>query len=376
MMREGGENRNPNLVEVRNQMQLDREAVVQSTNAIWQHYESKNNDMRVTWIGHATVLCQMSGINVITDPIWSERCSPSQWFGPKRFIPAPFSLEELPPIHCVLISHNHYDHLDEKTVKLLGNSPSYYVPLAVGKYLENMGIQNYIEMDWWQETDIQVQGQSEGEKAGFRIICTPAQHWSNRTMFDKFKSLWCSWTVVNEKTGQKFFFGGDTQYCPIFDVIGEVCGPFDFAAIPIGAYDPNWFMKDSHCNPEEALFIHRDIRSMQSLAIHWGTFPLSAEAWNQPVLDLGKAKRKHGFKSTEFVGCRQGETFLIPFRQHSKTGYSFSSADNKEEELNAPYGTEGEAGSVTQFSAFLEESEEGDVKRDDNDDEISQNRVA
>lgn len=227
----------------------------------------------VTWLGHSTVLVQMDSVTFITDPIFSERASPSQMVGPKRYRDAPCTIHDLPSnLDAILISHNHYDHLDMNSVTLLnaryGVDVRWFVPLGLSSWFESAGCENVVELDWWEENCIP-------EKLDISFIFVPSQHWSKRTLADDNKSLWGGWVVIGPR--HRFYFAGDTGYCPGFKEIGNMYGPFTASAIPIGAFEPRWFMKYQHVNPEEAVAIHLDVRSEFSLAIHWGTFALANE---------------------------------------------------------------------------------------------------
>ena len=252
---------------------------------------------QVTWIGHSTVLFQMGGKTVITDPIFSKRCSPVSFAGPKRYQEPALTVEQLPTIDFAVISHNHYDHLDKDSVLALGNEVHWFVPLGLKSWFTNLGIENVTEMDWWQEITIK----------NVRVVATPTQHWSARGVLDRFETLWASWLI--EIDGVRFWFGGDTGYNPVqFKEIGERFAPIDLAAIPIGAYEPRWFMKDMHVNPQEALLIHNDIGARWSFGIHWGTFQLTDEAPLDPRNDLLRFRDQMGLSEDDFTTLAIGET--------------------------------------------------------------------
>jgi L-ascorbate metabolism protein UlaG (beta-lactamase superfamily) len=264
---------------------------------------SNNNEIALTWIGHATVLLQMEGKNILTDPHFSERASPVQWAGPKRVVPPGVALDNLPIIDIVIISHDHYDSLDRHTIDQLhkrkgGQETMFFVPLGLGEWFQRMGVSNVIEMDWWNKF----------EYDNLRIIATPMQHWSKRTPFSRNNHLWASWIVMSE--GFRFYFGGDTGYSPHFKEVGDRYGPFDLAALPIGAYEPRWFMKNHHINPEEAVQAHIDIGSKKSVAIHWGTFILTDEPLDEPPERLRKAIKENGLKKEEVIILKHGETIF------------------------------------------------------------------
>lgn len=237
---------------------------------------------QVTWINHSTFLIEVEGKTFLTDPVWSERASPFKSIGPKRMHPPPFDLEQLTPIDYVLISHNHYDHLDEETVKRLSHlfpDIQWYVPLGVGDLVHKMGARRVIELDWWEAHT--TPGPSPVE-----IHAVPAQHYSGRGILDHNSSLWGGW-VVKTAPDRHFYFAGDTGYNAVqFKEIGEAFGQIDLSLIPIGVYRPTAFMNPVHTNPKEAVEIHLDVNSQLSIGSHWGTFRLSSEPVRQPPYDL------------------------------------------------------------------------------------------
>jgi L-ascorbate metabolism protein UlaG (beta-lactamase superfamily) len=257
----------------------------------------------VTWIGHATLLVRLGGLNVLTDPHFSERASPVGFAGPKRYQPPGVALEDLPEIHAVVISHSHYDHLDVDSVQQLharsGGTLRFFVPLGLKPWFAGLGIDNVTEFDWWEHAKL----------GGVRFTLTPAQHWSARGLFDRNRTLWGGWAI--QASDFSFFFAGDTGYSSDFVQIRRRLGPFDLAAIPIGAYEPRWFMRTHHVDPAEALRIHQDLGARQSLGVHWGTFEMSDEALDVPPHELAAARREAGIDAEEFVVLRVGETRLI-----------------------------------------------------------------
>ncbi|MFT4853758.1 MAG: N-acyl-phosphatidylethanolamine-hydrolyzing phospholipase D [Candidatus Azotimanducaceae bacterium] len=227
----------------------------------------------VTWIGHATLLVQIEDVTFLTDPIWSDTPSPVPLLGPSRFVEPGLLLEDLPLIDFVVVSHNHFDHLDLPTLQALAarNSDTlFYVPLGNGDLLRNAGVENVEELDW---------GQTATHKS-VTVHCLPSQHWSKRSLTDTRQALWSSWAVTGDE--RRFYFAGDTGYFPGFTDIGAQLGPFDLAAVPIGAYEPTAMMRSSHMNPEEALRAAIDLRTKQAVAIHFGTFDLSDEPLSEP----------------------------------------------------------------------------------------------
>lgn len=253
--------------------------------------------LQVTWIGHSTALLQYGGINVLTDPILSDRASPVGFAGPRRFTPPALRNANLPDIDYVVISHNHYDHLDHPTVAELANRVTWLVPLKLKQWFLDEGIDNVVELDWWQTKSF--------GRASF--TSTPTQHFSGRTPWDFTETLWVSWAIsIGDK---RIWFGGDTGYNDTqFKRIGREYGPFDLGLIPIGAFEPRWFMQSMHANPAEAVLIHQDIGARTSIGVHWGTFQLSAEEIDQPMLELRHAA---GAAEVDFKTIAIGETAKI-----------------------------------------------------------------
>lgn len=234
---------------------------------------AKHSTPTVTWVGHSTMLVQMDHVTFLTDPIWSDTPSPVSFAGPQRFVPPGVAMADLPPIDFVVVSHNHYDHLDLPTlIALFERNPEtrFFVPLENAGILRQNGIAHVEELDWG----------SSVEHKGVRVHCLPAQHWSKRSLNDDRKTLWSSWAVVGPE--RRFFFAGDTGYFDGFAHIARALGPFDLAALPIGAYEPVAMMKASHMNPEEAVQAALDLKAHRALAMHYGTFDLSDEPLQEP----------------------------------------------------------------------------------------------
>jgi len=265
---------------------------------------SNHGKTTLTWIGHATVLLQLEGRNILTDPHFSTRASPVQWIGPKRVVPPGLALEDLPPIDIVIISHDHYDSLDRQSIVKLherpgGQGTAFFVPLGFKRWFKGLGIEKVVELDWWDHH----------EKGGLNIGAVPVHHWSQRDLFSRNKTLWAGWVV--QSSNFRFFFCGDSGYTPIFKEIGQRLGPFDLSAIPIGAYEPRWFMRYHHLSPEEAVQVHLDIGSERSVAIHWGTFMLTDEPLDEPPKRLERAIGEKGLSGEAFLVLKHGETIVL-----------------------------------------------------------------
>ena len=245
----------------------------------------------------------MGGLNVLTDPMFSERAFPVQWMGPRRVMPPGLQLDALPPLDVVLLSHNHYDHLDQPAVRRHARAhpqAAWVVPLGLGAYVRPWGVSELVEMDWWQQADVR----------GLRVTATPARHFSARRVGDRCKTLWCGYAFST--AGGRAYFAGDTAYHPRFGEIAARCGPFDFVMLPIGAYDPRWFMHVVHVDPEEAVQAYIDLTSSSPpplmLAIHWGTFRLTDEPMDEPPRRAAAAWRKHGLEASRLWVAAFGET--------------------------------------------------------------------
>lgn len=250
------------------------------------------------WINHSTFLIEVGGVRFLTDPIWSERCSPLPGVGPIRRHPPSYRLEELPPIHYVLISHDHYDHLDKPTVKKLAQMfPKivWLVPTGVKKWFTTWGICNVSECGWWEKRDF----------PGLVATCVPAQHFSGRRGFDTNWTLWGGWVI--EVAGKRFYFVGDTGYnSHDFKKIGEKWEFMDLSLIPIGSYSPRAFMSPVHIDPVDAVKIHQAVHSVKSIAMHWNTFHLSDEPRKQPPYDLFLALKAAGIDPLAFLAIDPG----------------------------------------------------------------------
>lgn len=242
-------------------------------------------EMRITFVNHSTVLIQMDGVNILTDPIWSERASPVTWAGPHRVRPPGIRYEDLPPIDAVAVSHNHYDHLDVPTLTKLSEDhhPQIFTGLGNDLLMKENEIKNAKQIDWWQSVEL-------GD--GVTLTCVPAQHWSGRGFSDRMANLWSGF-VFKGSVGT-VYFAGDTGFGPHFKMIAERYGPIDVALLPIGAFLPRWFMQSSHLSPSDAIHAHQDLGAKQSVAIHFGTFSLGDDGETEATDLLRQEIKKTG----------------------------------------------------------------------------------
>ncbi|KAG7440705.1 Metallo-hydrolase/oxidoreductase [Guyanagaster necrorhizus] len=294
----------------------------------WGTEEEHRGAVKATWLGHACFLVELPfitglerGARVLFDPVFSDRCSPSQSFGPKRYTEPPCKIEDIPEVDAVVISHNHYDHLDTHTISTLfkrSRLPHIFAPLGNDKYFESISIPkaHAHTLDWWDARRVEI----PHDGASFKLTCTPAQHFTGRGLFDQGKTLWASWALEGE--GKKVYFAGDTGYrsvkdgeneeerpvCPVFKEIGKRFGGFDLALIPIGAYQPKWFMSTVHCAPQDSVRIFKDLKTKKAIAMHWGTWMLTTEEVTEPPRKLAEECKKIGIPDGDFLVSDVGET--------------------------------------------------------------------
>lgn len=261
---------------------------------------ARSGELRITWIGHATMLLQLGATNILFDPVFSKRASPFRRLGPARLVPAPLSIEQLPPIDIVLLSHDHYDHLDEPSVRALhhrfGRALSWITPLGYSDWFGRRGIE-VRELDWWQQAEL----------AGVRVTATPAQHWTRRG-WRAMQRLWASFMIEGDFT---VYFAGDSGYCPAFREIGARFPNVDVAMLPIGAYEPRWFMRVAHMNPEEAVQSYLDLGARWFVPMHWGTFRLTDEDMREPPERLQRAWQDAVLPAEQLRILQHGETLIL-----------------------------------------------------------------
>jgi L-ascorbate metabolism protein UlaG (beta-lactamase superfamily) len=255
----------------------------------------------VTFIGHSTFLIQTAAGNVITDPMYSQRAGPFDLLGPRRVRQPAVRFDDLPPISTVLLSHNHYDHCDRRTLGKLARrfDPVVVTPLGNGALVRSAGIRRVEELDWWQEA----------KTSPLPIALTPARHFSARTAFDRNRALWGGFVVT--VGGARIFFAGDSGYAPFFHDVPQRLGPIDLALLPIGAYEPRWFMQAVHMNPAEAVQAHLDLGAPQSIGMHFGTFQLTTEAIDDPLRALEEARREKNVPSSRFLTLPFGDSLRV-----------------------------------------------------------------
>jgi L-ascorbate metabolism protein UlaG (beta-lactamase superfamily) len=259
------------------------------------------DEIAVTWIGHSTLLLHANGRAVLTDPVFTRHAGPFGRVGPRRVRPPALAIAGLPPIDLVVVSHNHYDHLQPSNLRALQArfAPAFVTTLGNRRLLEKLGLRRVSELDWWETA----------EAAGMEVVCTPARHFSARSPFDRNRTLWGGFAV---RTGRRtLYFTGDTGYSPLFREVGRRVPEIEVACVPIGAYDPRWFMRPVHVDPEEAVQIHLDVGARRSIGMHFGTFRLTDEAFDEPPRRLIAAREAAGLAPEAFHVPAAGETVRI-----------------------------------------------------------------
>ena len=254
--------------------------------------------LRAIWFGHSSVYMEIDGLRLLVDPVFADYASPIDGIGPKRFHPPPIGITDLPNIDAVIISHDHYDHLDMRTIQYLSSKETqFFVPLGVGSHLDEWDVPKHqvAELDWWESTKIK----------GLTIVCTPAQHYSSRGIFDYKETLWASWSVIGPK--HRIFYSGDTGFADHFQQIGERLGPFDLSVIKIGQYGPGASWIYSHMDPEHAIEAHLAVQARRMLPVSWGTFNIAFHDWDEPIKRAVKAANE---KNVELVTPRVGEMVI------------------------------------------------------------------
>lgn len=286
------------------QWQLGSEAIhwdEKHTHTFTTKPAQRSTEIVVTMVNHATVLIQFEGVNILTDPVWSERVSPVSWAGPKRHRPPGIVFEDLPPIDIVVISHNHHDHCDKPTLLRLAqtHNPTFVGGLGTRAMLGDFGIAKSVELDWWSKHTL----------GPVTVGFAPAQHWSARSLGDRNQVLWGSYAFFSNHEGvrRSVYFAGDTGWGPHFRQVRERWGAPNVALLPIGAYAPTWFMNPHHMSPVESVQAHRALGAGQSYGIHWGTFDLSDEGEYQPAGELGLALDAARIPRARFVALQNGE---------------------------------------------------------------------
>lgn len=272
-------------------------------------------ELGVTWVGHSTVLLQAGGLNILTDPVWSDRASPLSWAGPRRLTAPAIPLEDLPPIDLVLLSHDHYDHLDTATVDALhareGDGLVWAAPTGFRRWFARRGVRAVMELGWWQSARVRTR------HGAVEVRALPARHWSQRRPFGREHRAWASWGL-STAAGHAVYFGGDSGYFGGFRDIGERAGPFDLSILPIGAYEPRWFMRSAHMNPEDAVQAYRDLGGRGAfLGVHWAGFRLTDEDPLEPPVRTREAWRAEGLDTSLLHLGPAGSTFWPVRRSRS-----------------------------------------------------------
>lgn len=303
--------------------------------AAQQLQQPPRSGLRVTWLGHSTTLVEIDGMRVLTDPIFSDRASPVRFLGPRRWYPSPIALSELPTIDAVVVSHDHYDHLDQRSIQALTRTTAVFiVPLGVGAHLAFWGVpeSRIVELDWWQATAV----------GALRIVATPARHASGRMLIDDDAKLWAGYALLGPQ--HRVYYSGDTGLFPAMRDIGARLGPFDLTMIEVGQYGSAW--PDWHIGPEQAVLAHRLVRGRVFLPVHWGAFALAFHGWTEPIERALQAAAPAG---VTIVAPRPGQSFepsqpppvdrwwpTLPFQTADQAPIRSSQVESLDRDLPAP----------------------------------------
>jgi L-ascorbate metabolism protein UlaG (beta-lactamase superfamily) len=309
----------PRLAESPSPEEIEKFDIVKKSPIDFEPYSNYGSQdaIPVTWLGHACVLFKLASINILTDPVWAPSFGPKlvQEITGKRIIDPPCRLEDLPTVDIILISHDHFDHLDRSVVEYFNNNVLWVVPNGIGiHYLSKWGVHNYVELEWWWSSFVY--------EEKLKLTLLPASHWCGRTLLNRNSNLWGGFMIETlpiegaiigiVSKPKRIYFAGDTGYSTqMFDeIIKHYPEGIDLAFLPIGAYSPRWMMRPQHVNPEEAVLIHQKLKIKRSIGIHWGTWILSNEPFFEPIVALQEAKKNLGVPDAAFITLAHGETVI------------------------------------------------------------------